>query len=116
MPNSLRMGKKSRTKGRGFELEVRKALRDAGLPAERRTQAETADDRPDLQVATLLAVECKRRATQCSLSYLQDALQRLKAEAPAQEYHIIAARLDRRDPVVVLDLDDFIRLFTAAWA
>ena len=108
------MGKKSRTKGRGFELEVRRVLRDAGLQAERRTQAETAEHRPDLEVETHLAIECKRRASQCSLAYLQDALYRLRGEAPGHTYHIIAARLDHKRPVVVMDLSDFTALYCEA--
>lgn len=112
------MGKKSRDKGRRFELEVRNKLRELGLEAERYDQAENADEKPDLAVRVdkdgpIAAVECKVRGQQCSLSYLMKTLSETARQNPHHDHHAVVARLDRTSPVVVISLDDWASLFAS---
>lgn len=112
------MGKKSRDKGRRFELEIRKELRDMGLFAERCDQAENADSKPDLMVSAeegglSAAIECKVRGQQCSLSYLMRTLAQTIEQNPHHDHHAVIARLDRTSPVVILTLEQWAALYSA---
>ena len=108
----------SRAKGRRFELEIRNKLRSLGLLAERVDQAENADNKPDLLVSVSqdsvqAAVECKVRGQQCSLAYLIKTLALTRGQNPHTQHHAVIARLDRAEPVVIISVEEWAKLFSA---
>lgn len=100
----------SRKKGRRYELEVRKSLREAGLDVERIHQEENADDKPDLEITSrdgrkAVAIECKVRGKQLPLAYLIDTLEKTIRENPTHDHHSVVARLDRTRSVAIIPLE-----------
>ena len=105
------MGKMSRTKGRRFELFVRNALRTIHLDADRADQSDTSAEKPDVLVRTkdgYIAIECKRRRSACSLSYIDKSLQELQENNPNARQNCLVGRLDRGSPLVICDFQQFL--------
>mgnify|MGYP001024929729 CR=1 FL=1 len=96
------MGRKSRTKGRHYELEVVHAHEPIGVPC-RRTQhaGMSQDDAPDLLVGDVLHAECKRRARGFATLYKM-----------LGDHDLLFVRDDQHGTLVVQPWDTYVALIT----
>ncbi len=97
---------------------VRNAIRDAlggmGFEIVRHDQYEGGEEKPDLTIScpvtgSLLAVEVKARKEKCSLSYISEVLSALRRDNTTHSGHLVVVKLDRRPPVVILPLAQWIQ-------
>ena len=95
------MGSLSRTKGAQFERDIVRAFKDAGIDAKRTAPLQThkQNNADDLIVDGVGGIECKRRRSSFKIIY----------EAFEQgEPNAVIIRDDRKAPLIVFALDDFI--------
>ena len=99
------MGSLSRRKGRAWEQEVARKLRDLGLECRRGWQTREGSDDPDVICEALGAwLECKVGAC----PNLWAAMDQAATAAPPGVAPIVIARRNRKRDVVVMDLDDWL--------
>lgn len=103
------MGKASRTKGRAYEQEIARAIRDElGLDAERVLRQWQSGGGGDVTAGPFL-IECKRPAGFVAHQWMAQVVDRpTMAGMP-----VVCARGDRHDTLVLLNWADFVRLARA---
>lgn len=92
------MGKSQRDKGNRFELQIVKRFNDAGVPAKRVPLSGATWLKGDVLIGNEIA-ECKKRG---------NGFKQLYSWIDEARYLIVAA--DRQEPLVVVRIDDFIRM------
>lgn len=96
----------SRNKGASFERDIINALRDSlGVECKRNLeQWRSGGDDIDLPP---YSIECKRRATIAMYEWWNQAC---KSAESAKRIPILVIKADRKEPLVVMDLQEFMRL------
>lgn len=107
------MSKMQREKGARFEREVRKRFEEAmpGAKVKRGLQARGGDECPDVDAAGVFAVECKVGKA----PPIRPALEQVLRDAPKGVIPMAAIKEDRREPFVVIMLDDFLEFVKDWW-
>jgi len=104
-------GKHSRDKGRRWEQEVARRLREVFPDIEiRRGQQGDGAHHADV-VCPLIHVEAKAGSAWTYESALQQAIR----DADARKWPVVMAKRDRGMPVALMPLDDFLELLTVLW-
>lgn len=97
-------GKRSRTKGHGFERVIAQLFREAGFPEARRKLEYHLNDcnGVDLQFCGPYAIQCKALRQYPAINTISE----IKTNDPDM-VHVLIAKADNKKPVAVLYLDDF---------
>lgn len=98
MPNS-------RTKGAGFEREIVHIIKDTLGEEVKRNLDQWRDGGHDIALGPYL-IECKRRASIAVYEWLDQCTTACRG----QKTPLVVARGDRREPIVIMRLDDFLPL------
>lgn len=97
----------SRQKGARGERELAEFLRDHGVEARRGQQFSGGTDSPDV-VSSLSGIhlECKRKESGNPYNWLSQAI----SDAGGENIPVVAHRRNRQDWIVILRLEDFLRI------
>ena len=98
------MSKSQRDKGHRFERDVVNILKERGVPAARNL-TQTRDSGGDIIVGRWL-FECKRYASIAVYKWLDQAVE--AADESGQLIPVVVAKADRKEPIVILRLSDFL--------
>lgn len=103
-------GRKSRTKGRGYEIEIRDLLRSYGYDAKRsgHRQVQIGDGSPDVSGLPGFHPECKRRKGISIYKWIEQAEETEKEGRTP----IVFCRGDHKESLVILRAVDFLDLIT----
>ncbi len=110
------MGKKSRTKGHGFEREVAAVLREVYPDAGRGWQSRDGGVEPDVD-GCMFRVECKRIKRIAACRFWDQAMADAKkaAEKGDNRDSVVVFREDRGPAMAMLLLSDFVDLLKGEW-
>ena len=100
----------SRRKGKNGELEWANILKDHGYDAHRGQQYKGGGDSPDVTGLPGIHQEVKR----VNSLRLYDALAQSQRDKADNEIPIVVHRPDRRSWVVIMDAEDFLKLYEKA--
>lgn len=103
------MSTNSRRKGKEGELELSHKLQDYGYNTRRGQQFSGLYGDADVVGLTGIHIECKRTEK----LHLYDALEQAKRDAREGELPAVFHRKNREKWVVIMELDDWIRLYNA---
>ncbi len=106
------MGRRSRTKGKRWELDVVHRFRAEmpGLEIRRGAQSRGGSEAPDVDVPGLW-VECKHGQKVNHRAALAQAIR----DAAGTRMPVAICKDDRSEPIVILRLDDFLALWRVSW-
>lgn len=106
------MGRRSRTKGKRWELDVVHRFRAEmpGLEIRRGAQSRGGSEAPDVDVPGLW-VECKHGQKVNHRAALAQAIR----DAAGSRMPVAICKDDRSEPIVILRLNDFLALWRASW-
>lgn len=99
-------GKKSRTKGYGFEREIAKKFRSEGIFPEASRQLEYQANTAlgvDLANTGNLRVQCKRSKSSIAIS-------KIKEIKDSDGIHCLVSKVDRQDTYITLKFADFLKI------
>lgn len=101
------MGRMSRQKGKRGELELAGILKRAGFDARRGVQYKGGEDSPDVVGLPGIHIEVKR----VEALRLWDAMAQAVNDCGPEEIPAVFHRKNGKPWVVILELDDFIKLY-----
>jgi len=106
------MGRRSRTKGKRWELDVVHLFRAElpELPIRRGAQTRSGAEAPDVDVPGLW-VECKHGQKVNHRAALAQAIR----DAAGTRMPVAICKDDRSEPIVIMRLDDFLALWRTSW-
>lgn len=102
------LGKMSRQKGKAYEREIARILREAGFAGARRTAqfCGKTGEAADLTGVPGFHIECKRREAIAIYPWMHQA----EAEAHEGEIPVVIFRKSREENLVTMTLNDFLLL------
>lgn len=103
------MGKSQRNKGKVGEREVANILKEHGYEARRGVQYQGGPDSPDVIGLPGVHIEVKR----VNSLRLYPSLEQSRNDADDSEIPIVVHRPDRKQWVVIMDLEDFLDMYGA---